>query len=51
MEIYPRDSKDYISSVMGILTNSVSCGAMESMHISTWIAGKDLMKRCCQRKK
>ena len=45
MKIYPRDFKAPTNSVMETLTNFVPCCEKAFIHTSTWIAGRDLMKR------
>ena len=50
MQIQPRDLGTPANSVIEALTNFVCCQKVY-IHMSTWIAGKDSMKRHCQTRK
>ena len=50
MQIQPRDLGTPANSVIETLTNFVCCQKVY-IHMSTWIAGKDSMKRHCQTRK
>ena len=49
--MYPRNLKTHKNSVMNIFTNFVWCSRRVFFKISTWIVGRDSMKRHCQTRK
>ena len=50
-KMYPRHLKTHTNSVMNTFTNFVWCSRKVFFKISTWIVGRDSMKRHCQKRK